>query len=169
MARPPKSSGFSLVELMIAVGIMAILAAIAIPGYTRLQLRAKSSEAANNLGAIRTCEVAYQTGNDVYAECAPTPDGGGLSDAAILWDNGTGGGMLDFENIGHVPEGPVRYKYQVTSDGIYFLATALGDLDDDGRDCVFSVDSRRHVYPKVERNVAEARAAAGASADADTF
>ena len=169
MARLPRSPGFSLVELMIVVGIMATLVAIAIPSYTRMQLRAKSTEAANNLGAIRTCEVAYQAVSEEYAECAATPDGGGLSDALVAWDNGTGGGMLDFEGIGHVPEGPVRYKYQVTSDGIYFLATALGDLDDDGQDCVFSVDTRSPAYPGAEKNVAAARAVVGASADADTF
>ena len=172
MGKLPQSAGFSLVELMVAVAIMALLAAIAIPNFSRFSMRAKASESSNNLAAIRTCEVSYEAENDDFMACAATPDGGGTSDARIAWDSGTGGGMQEFEDIGfNEPKSPVRYRYQVISDGTYFLATASGDLDDDDRDCVYSVDVRSASYPTIKKNAITAaeRAAIAASADEDGF
>ena len=165
-----KSAGFSLVELMIVVAIMAILAAIAIPSFIRFQMRAKSSESSNNLGAVRTCEVSYEAENDAYIACAAAPAAAPNGDNRMPWLP-AGGGEIAFENIGFEPEGPVRYRYVVLSDGSYFMAVAVGDLDNDGGDCVYSMDNRSANYPKIEINVATAgeRTAAGASETADGF
>jgi len=167
-----KSAGFSLVELMIVVAIMAILAAIAIPSFIRFQMRAKSSESSNNLGAIRTCEVSYEAENDVYVACARAT-AAAVTSARRAWVP-AGAGEIDFENIGFEPEGPVRYKYAVDStDGSYFLSTATGDLDDDGKFVVYSMNTDHPlIYPKIEKNDTAARTAAGVStapADIDGF
>ena len=58
--------GFTLVELMIVVAIIGILAAIAIPNFLQFRLKAKTSEAKSNLGAIRSTEVAYFAEWDFY-------------------------------------------------------------------------------------------------------
>ena len=58
--------GFTLVELMIVVAIIGILAAIAIPNFLQFRLKAKTSEAKSNLGAIRSTEVAYFAEWDTY-------------------------------------------------------------------------------------------------------
>jgi len=39
-----KKAGFTLIELLMASVILAILATIAIPNFTRMQLKAKESE-----------------------------------------------------------------------------------------------------------------------------
>ncbi|MDD5746441.1 MAG: type II secretion system protein [Candidatus Omnitrophica bacterium] len=63
-----KQSGFTLIELMVAVIIVGVLAAIAIPGYLNLQERAKASKALATLNDIRTALNVYRDrdANQVY-------------------------------------------------------------------------------------------------------
>jgi type IV pilus assembly protein PilA len=54
-----KSSGFTLIELMIVVAIIGILAAIAIPNFLKFQCKSKQSEAKTNLSGIFTAEKSF--------------------------------------------------------------------------------------------------------------
>ncbi|RME15975.1 MAG: prepilin-type N-terminal cleavage/methylation domain-containing protein, partial [Bdellovibrio sp.] len=56
-----RRGGFSLVELMVVVAIIALLAAIAVPQYQKFQAKAKQSEAKTNLGGLYTAEQAFFT------------------------------------------------------------------------------------------------------------
>jgi type IV pilus assembly protein PilA len=58
-----KQNGFTLIELMIVVAIIAILAAIAIPQYNDYTARAQLSEAVTLLGGLKT-PIAEQFAND---------------------------------------------------------------------------------------------------------
>jgi len=62
-------SGFTLVELMIVVAIIGILAAVAIPSYSKFQAQARQSEAKMALGALYMAEKAHQTENSTYTGC----------------------------------------------------------------------------------------------------
>ena len=71
MAKLKKSmNGFSLIELMVVVLIIGILAAIAIPAYTKYIKKARLSEAISNLSTIDTFEEAYFSEKDQYS-CLP--------------------------------------------------------------------------------------------------
>lgn len=55
-----KSTGFTLIELMIVVAIIAIIAAIAIPNLLRSRMSANEAGATGGTRTISTGEVAYQ-------------------------------------------------------------------------------------------------------------
>ena len=143
-----REKGFSLVELMIVVAIIAILAAIAIPSFLRFAMKSKTSEATGNLAAIRVCEDSYKAENDVYLSCLPTPDPFVSDSTPDAW---AGGGITQFATIGFAPDGNVRYQYDVTASSTTpdWVATAACDLDENGTDRVYTLDtSDTSNYPK---------------------
>ena len=76
----PSSQGFSLIELMIALAIAAIIAAMAIPGYRDHMLRAHIPEATSTLSALAMRLEQHYQDNQAYSNangCAitmPTDD-----------------------------------------------------------------------------------------------
>jgi type IV pilus assembly protein PilA len=90
-----RSSGFTLIELMIVVAIIGILAAIAIPNFVKFQCRAKQSEAKTNLKALMTALMTYHS---EYDSTPPIP----LTGASGVVPNEAG-----FEPKGQ----KIRYNY----------------------------------------------------------
>jgi len=111
-----ESKGFTLIELMIVVAIIAILAAIAIPQYRKFQLKAKTAEAKTNIGAIATAEEAFAAEHDVYAKCAAAPADHKTPDTEKhAWSVQNPGAGFDL--IGFRPAGDVYYVYAVKGLG----------------------------------------------------
>ena len=137
-----RRSGFTLIELMITVALIGILSATAIASFRFYQLRSKRSEAAANLAALRTTQLAYfhEAGGYVMASPSPALAGHPNADKAnwmagggIFSSDGPGAG---FDVIGWVPEGPTYYDYDtnvvnVGPNGPLFTAAAYGDTDGD--------------------------------------
>lgn len=61
------NSGFSLIELMIVVVVIAILSAIALPSYRDYTIRGKITEATANLADMRVKMEQYFQDNRTYA------------------------------------------------------------------------------------------------------
>src|SRR5438309_759825 len=59
--------GFTLIELMVALAIVGILMAIAIPSFTRFQARSKQSEAKANLKAVFVAEKSFMQEKERYS------------------------------------------------------------------------------------------------------
>lgn len=133
-----RERGFTLMELLIAVAILAVLAAIGVPVYSKLRASAKHAEASANLDGIRTAEEAYKMVNGSYIDCAASPrDPTTLSTAgnqSVTWsDLGTG-----FTTIGFQPNSEVRFVYEVAgASSTDYTAGAIGDTDADGDQILF--------------------------------
>jgi len=59
--------GFTLIELMVAVAIVGILSAIAVPNFSKFQARSKQSEARVNLKAMFTAQKAFAAERDRFS------------------------------------------------------------------------------------------------------
>ncbi|HJV76130.1 MAG TPA: type IV pilin protein [Noviherbaspirillum sp.] len=75
-----KNAGFTLIEVMITVAIVAILAAVALPSYRDYLIRGRIPQATTNLATLRVkLEQYYQDNRTYVGACtagtvAPLPD-----------------------------------------------------------------------------------------------
>ena len=61
-----KSRAFTLIELMVVVAIIAFLASVAVPRYTKYFLKAKETEVSMVLSSLQTAEQLYILENGTY-------------------------------------------------------------------------------------------------------
>lgn len=64
MHRKTPSGGFTLIELLVVVGVIAILAAIALPNFLEAQVRARTSRVVADLKTMQTAAEAYAVDNN---------------------------------------------------------------------------------------------------------
>lgn len=135
--------GFTLIELMIVVAIVAFLASLTLPRLTNFLAKAKRTEAYVNLSSIATAQKAYFAEHGKYTK--------------------------NLRNLGWKPEGDYNYSYgfadgsegsnyylgkakgsaadlsrsQINDDG--FIICAAGDIDNDGKCDVISIDQNNKI------------------------
>ena len=92
MQEPITSSrrGFTLVEIMIVVAIIALLAAIAVPGFLRARKRAQSTKILNDLRLIDSAidQYAIETNKSTGATVNVSDWTNYLKKSTVLWTTG---------------------------------------------------------------------------------
>ena len=77
LIKKPGEAGFSLIELVIVVAILAILAAIGIPAFNNAQVKAREASAKTGLAtAYKECEVSKLLGTAAHTALV---SGGGVT------------------------------------------------------------------------------------------
>lgn len=137
-----KYNGFSLIELMVVIAIMALLAMIAVPNFNRFLAKAKRAEAYMNLSSLYAAEKVYFAENGTYSD-------------VLMGENG----------IGWKPEGKTYYSYGFVgaegrnnfvgklgaqlqgsrADKSGFIAVAAADIDGDGDLDIITVDENNNI------------------------
>ena len=85
MQRSSRRPGFTLVELMVVIVIVALLAAIAVPLYMNYVQDSRRSEAAGGLAAVATAQQTYYQRYGSYADALANLNVD-LTDVLANWD-----------------------------------------------------------------------------------
>lgn len=135
-------AGFTLVELMIVVVILGILAAVAIPAFTRYVKRSKTSEATGNIAKIYQGETAYfnQSSEQSVASFASAPATPSATPSASKYPAQPTAftGDSGWSAIGFSVDAPLYYQYSATGSATSFNSIATGNIDGDGTNSTFS-------------------------------
>lgn len=134
--------GFTLIELMIVIAIIAFLAMVSVPSLKKFLAKAKRAEAHLNLSALATAEKVYWAEHGTYTD--------------------------DLQALGWKPEGETQYSYgfpgaegknnivgklgggasglssaKASKDG--FVVAAAGDIDGDGEQDILTIDQTNKI------------------------
>ncbi len=108
------NNGYTLIELMIVIAIIAIVSAIAIPAYTGYLASARMIEAKNNIAALKLAEEEYFLENNNYFFDISSNNANLASASGDLWTV-TGG------------DNGVSFTYTINGAGTSYTITATGN------------------------------------------
>ena len=120
--RSSAASGFTVIELIITVAVLAILIAIATPSFRELSLNNRTTSATNNLLADLALarNEAVKVARVGYVSAA----GSGWSDGWTVWVDANGNGSQDADEPDLREQGPV--DSDATASGNTFRLRAVG-------------------------------------------
>ncbi len=133
------NKGFSLIELIVAVAIVAILSAAAITVYTGSALKARRAEAYSNLSALRMFQEQFFAENITYAADLDSfpgfdPDNfGATSQFTYVIES-----ITDSLPVGVVI--PIPYDNDMDTQDPCFVITATGIEGTSVEDDIFVID-----------------------------
>src|SRR5262245_38096324 len=108
--------GFSLIELLIVVGIILIISTMAIPSLIKSRQAANEASSASNLRLLSTAVATYAIGNQ-----------GGYGSIAQL----VGAGLVD-SRFNQIPSG-YSFSVTVSADTLGYTSNAIANASNDGR------------------------------------
>jgi prepilin-type N-terminal cleavage/methylation domain-containing protein len=147
------AQGFTLIELMVVVAIIAFLSTIAVPSFLRYMAKAKRAEAYMNLGAIYTAEKMYWAEHGCYTNQLSGPGGLGWKPEGY-----SGGGAKERFNYTYGFEGKegehcftgnlcavASQLKMARADKSSFLAIAAGDIYGKGHLDIIGINEKHEI------------------------
>lgn len=126
--------GFTLIEIVVVMAVIAVLASIAIPEFTHAFKRARAVEAVQTMATLDRIMKDYFNANGEYPRVSGAQNPPSVHPGKASFDpNMAGWSKLDF-----VPEAEYQYRYSYTTtadaNGRYTSLSikATGDSDRDG-------------------------------------
>ena len=149
-----KGKGFTLIELMIVVAIIAFLAMVSVPSFTRFLAKAKRAEAYMNLNSIYAAQKSYWAEHGKYSDVL-------LGEGGIGWKpegyRGGGSGENFYYTYGFAngAEGKNFFTGKLGTSSTHlaqaqasddnFMVIAAGDIDGDGEPDILAVDQYNNI------------------------
>lgn len=148
-----KQCGFTLIELMIVVAIVAFLSMISVPSFMRFLSKAKRAEAYMNLGSIYIAQKAYHAEHGKYSTVLNGPDSvgwkpegysGGGPNERFYYTYGFAGGQEGQSHFTGKLNTPISGQ-ETKADQNGFTAIAIGDIDGDGQPDILTVNEHNDI------------------------
>lgn len=149
-----KKDAFTLIELMIVVAIIAFLAMVSVPTFTRFLAKAKRAEAYMNLNSIYAAEKAYWAEHGSYTDVLSGENGAGWKPEGYK-GGGAGENFYYTYGFGGGSEGHNYFTGKLaTASGNLgqssagkngFVAVAAGDIMGNGKPDILTVDQNNKI------------------------
>jgi type IV pilus assembly protein PilA len=140
-----KNEGFTLIELMIVVAIIAILAAIAIPNFLKFVGKTRRAEVKYNLEAIYKAEISsygeYNVFDNNFAGIRWKPAG------TIYYYTFSAGAGTEGLSIAANPKPAAAVPFANDNS---FAAYGWGNIDSDGTIDVWHIDDQKNLVNDVD-------------------
>ena len=148
-----KSQGFTLIELMVVVAIIAVLTMLAVPTFTTFIAKAKRTEAYTNLHVLYAAQKGYWAEHGTYTTQLSGADGlgwqptgykGGGAQENFYYTYGVPGseGINHFTGKLQAPASALSSGY---ADKDTFLMVAAADIDNDGVLDIITIDQDNNI------------------------
>lgn len=148
-----KRLGFTLIELMIVVAIIAFLAMVSVPTFTRFLAKAKRAEAYMNLSSIYAAEKSYWAEQGKYSDVLNGQGGVGWKPEGY---RGGGAGENFYYTYGFPgSEGRTHFTGKLNTSSSYlanasaspsgFKVIAAGDIMGNGKPDILMIDENNTI------------------------
>jgi type IV pilus assembly protein PilE len=138
--REGKQSGFTLIELMIATAIVAIIAAIAYPSYTKYVMKSHRTNAKAEILNIANRQQQYLLANRAYATSLSALNYATPSEVAARYDTSVAASAA-----GETPSYTITFtaKNQQASDGgLTYTSSGTKGCTPEVANCTSGTDSK---------------------------
>jgi len=142
-----KKSAFTLLELMIVVAIIAFLAMVAVPSFSRYLAKVKRAEVYMNLSSIYAAQKAYWAEHGKYSDVLFGEGGiGWKPEGQVYYTYGFAHGAEGKNYFVGKLQTPTTYLSAAKADANSFVVVAAGDIDGDGIPDIMAVDQNNRIW-----------------------